>query len=89
METGISRERLQHLGTVTSTYPEVHATLTPSHFLLPQNFNVHPLLAKILRGRKKSIDEGKSIDWATAEAMAFGSLLQEKTHVRLSGQVIA
>ena len=36
--------------------------------------------------RKKSIDEGKNIDWATAEALAFGSLVEEGFPVRLVGQ---
>lgn len=34
----------------------------------------------------KSIQTGKGIDWGTAEALAFASLLQEGYHVRLSGQ---
>lgn len=32
-------------------------------------------------------ETGKDVDWATAEALAFGTLLLEKNHVRLSGQV--
>ena len=36
--------------------------------------------------REKTIQEGKNIDWGTAEALAFGSLLLEGKHVRLSGQ---
>ncbi|MCP5984544.1 hypothetical protein NL349_28255, partial [Klebsiella pneumoniae] len=36
--------------------------------------------------RGKTVEEGKNIDWATAEALAFGSLLMEGTHVRVSGQ---
>ena len=36
--------------------------------------------------RKKSIIEGKGIDWGTAEALAFASLMDEGFHVRLSGQ---
>eukprot|EP00957_Ditylum_brightwellii_P189589 14431378-Ditylum_brightwellii.AAC.1 len=31
-------------------------------------------------------DSGKGIDWETAEAMAFGSLLLEGNHVRITGQ---
>jgi 2-oxoglutarate dehydrogenase E1 component len=53
----------------------------------PSDFNVHSVLARIMKNRRKTIDDGQNIDWATAESMAFGSLLMEGTHVRLSGQV--
>ena len=42
-------------------------------------------LKRALRGRKKMTEE-KIADWAMGEAFAFGSLLKEGTHVRLSGQ---
>jgi 2-oxoglutarate dehydrogenase E1 component len=53
---------------------------------VPEDFKVHSNLARILKQREKSIEEGEGIDWATAEAMAFGTLLSEGKHVRLSGQ---
>ena len=53
---------------------------------LPENFNVHKTLKKIFDLRLKSIEEGKSIDWSTAESIAFGTLLTEGFSVRLSGQ---
>jgi 2-oxoglutarate dehydrogenase E1 component len=52
----------------------------------PEGFNVHRNLKRILGNRKKSVDEGEGIDWATAEALAFGSLVKEGHHVRVSGQ---
>jgi 2-oxoglutarate dehydrogenase E1 component len=52
----------------------------------PAGFAVHPKLARILDERAKSIETGKDIDWATAEAIAFGTLLTEGHLVRLSGQ---
>ena len=52
----------------------------------PKVFNVHPGLARILKTRAKAINEGQGIDWPTAEGLAFGSLLLEGKHVRLSGQ---
>ncbi|KAI9342060.1 thiamine diphosphate-binding protein [Zopfochytrium polystomum] len=70
--TGVEYELLRHLGIAAASYP--------------QGFTVHPNLAKILKAREKSIKDGDGIDWATAESMAFGSLLAENTHVRLSGQ---
>ena len=39
----------------------------------------------MLKARQKMMDEGYA-DWAIGEALAFGSLLKEGTHVRLSGQ---
>ena len=54
--------------------------------LIPENKNVHKTILKIFEGRKKAIDQGYGIDWATAEALAFGSLLEEGYPVRLVGQ---
>ena len=54
---------------------------------VPEGFNIHRRLNNmILKAKQKTIDEKKGLDWATAEAMAFGSLLLEGTHVRISGQ---
>jgi 2-oxoglutarate dehydrogenase E1 component len=53
---------------------------------VPQNFTVHKTLQRILDAKKKTLDSGENIDWATAEALAFGSLLLEGYRVRLSGQ---
>lgn len=52
----------------------------------PEGFHVHRNLQRILANRKKTVEEGKNIDWSTAEALAFGSLLNEGKHVRVSGQ---
>ncbi len=53
---------------------------------VPNNFNLHKTLKKILDLRTKVLDEGKAIDWSTAESLAFGTLLTEGFSVRLSGQ---
>ncbi|KAI9838265.1 MAG: 2-oxoglutarate dehydrogenase E1 component [Sarea resinae] len=52
----------------------------------PEGFTVHRNLKRILSNRKKTVDEGKNIDWATGEALAFGSLVADGHHVRVSGQ---
>jgi len=52
----------------------------------PQGFNIHPKIARILGQKRKMIESGEGIDWATGEALAFGSLLVEGSPVRLSGQ---
>ena len=53
---------------------------------IPDDFNIHPLLKKIFEARQQSITSGKRIDMATAEALAWGTLLYEGFGVRLSGQ---
>ena len=47
---------------------------------------IHKTLEKIFNLRKKSIEDGKTIDWSTAESLAFGTLITEGFSVRLSGQ---
>ncbi|CAJ0602086.1 unnamed protein product [Cylicocyclus nassatus] len=51
----------------------------------PEGFHPHRGLERILKARKQMLKDN-SLDWACGEALAFGSLLQEGTHVRLSGQ---
>ena len=46
----------------------------------------HPQIKKIYEQRKKSIEEGKGIDWGNAECLAYATLMDEGFHVRLSGQ---
>lgn len=53
---------------------------------LPSDSKFHPQIVKIFEARQKAISEGTNIDWGTAEALAFASLIQEGYHVRLSGQ---
>lgn len=71
--TGITREQLQLVGRALTA--------------IPNDFNVNPTLAKrFLPRRIEALARGGPIDWALAEALAFGSLLLEGTPVRLSGQ---
>ena len=53
---------------------------------IPATFHVHPKLVRLIEQRGKQVEEGKGIDWGTGEALAYGSLVAEGTHVRLSGQ---
>ena len=53
---------------------------------IPQDFNVHPTIKKIYENKKKMFQTGKGFDWATAEQLAFATLLEEGYPVRLSGQ---
>lgn len=63
---------------------------------LPQNFNIHPNLQRILvkdRRQKFEIETNKlpntKVDWATAEILAIGSLLKQNNSVRIAGQDVA
>src|SRR5512143_2418193 len=53
---------------------------------VPEGFRVHRTIQRFLDNRAKAIDTGVGLDWATGEALAFCSLLQEGHRVRLSGQ---
>ncbi|WP_375785931.1 2-oxoglutarate dehydrogenase E1 component [Bradyrhizobium sp. Pha-3] len=53
---------------------------------VPDGFRAHRTIQRFLDNRAKAIDTGVGIDWATGEALAFCTLLQEGHHVRLSGQ---
>jgi 2-oxoglutarate dehydrogenase E1 component len=53
---------------------------------VPDGFRIHRTIQRFLENRSKAIDSGIGIDWATSEALAFCTLLQEGHHVRLSGQ---
>ncbi|UPR04650.1 E1 subunit of 2-oxoglutarate dehydrogenase [Chloropicon primus] len=70
--TGVEMPILKELGTAMCKIPE--------------GFNVHRKIKKIYDTRLKAIETGEGIDWGTAEALAFATLLREGNHVRLSGQ---
>jgi len=53
---------------------------------VPKDFEVHKTIARFLENRRQAIDTGEGIDWATAEALAFGSILLDGNPIRLSGQ---
>ncbi len=53
---------------------------------IPASLHVHRKLERIIGQRRRAIEEGLSLDWATAEHLAFGSLVREGFPVRLSGQ---
>ena len=53
---------------------------------VPESVHLHRKLERIIGERRKSIESGTDIDWATAEHLAFGTLLREGFPVRLSGQ---
>jgi 2-oxoglutarate dehydrogenase E1 component len=52
----------------------------------PENFDTNPKILRQLEAKKQMIDSGEGIDWATGEALAFGTLLLDGHRVRLSGE---
>ncbi len=64
------------------TLKEIGAALTR----VPDDFNLNRKIARQLKAKEAMFTSGEGIDWATAEALAFGSLLIEGAPVRLSGQ---
>ncbi|MFZ9628965.1 MAG: multifunctional oxoglutarate decarboxylase/oxoglutarate dehydrogenase thiamine pyrophosphate-binding subunit/dihydrolipoyllysine-residue succinyltransferase subunit [Ilumatobacteraceae bacterium] len=72
IETGVARATLDAIFEHLTAYPE--------------GFTVHPKLARQFEARAKAYHEQGDLEWATAEALAFGSLVLEGTPVRLAGE---
>uniref|UniRef100_A0A1A8J8T4 2-oxoglutarate dehydrogenase complex component E1 n=1 Tax=Nothobranchius kuhntae TaxID=321403 RepID=A0A1A8J8T4_NOTKU len=70
--TGISEDDLSHIGSIAASVPV-------------EDFTIHGGLSRILKGRANMVGQ-RVCDWALGEYMAFGSLLKDGVHVRLSGQ---
>jgi len=71
-ETGASPEMLKEVARALTTVPE--------------GFALNPKVARRLPEVRRVVEEGGSVDWAAAELLAFGTLLDEGVPVRLSGQ---
>lgn len=72
VESAISQKLFDSLGKTLTTIPEGH--------------NVHKTLKRVIDAKAEMFKSGENFDWATGEALAFGSLLSEGYGVRLSGQ---
>ncbi|MBB3356692.1 2-oxoglutarate dehydrogenase E1 component [Novosphingobium capsulatum] len=53
---------------------------------VPESLTVHKTLGRVLDAKREMFNTGNGFDWATAEALAYGSLVTEGYNVRLSGQ---
>ena len=53
---------------------------------VPEGFNIHHLLGRILERKRQTLEKESIVDWSFAEALAFGSLLLEGIPIRLSGE---
>ena len=69
----------------TAVSEEIIAKVVAGITTFPSDFALHPKLKGFVAKRKEVLSGGTA-DWATAEALAFGSLVLEGTPVRLSGQ---
>ncbi len=70
--TGIAVDQLREIGRVLTTVPD--------------DFKIHRTLQRTLDAKARMFETGENFDWATAEALAFGTLIREGHRVRLSGQ---
>jgi 2-oxoglutarate dehydrogenase E1 component len=72
LETGVPEKKLLALARKLNRFPN--------------DFSANTKLVRLLKNRLDSVEKGKGVDWANAEALAFGSLLIEGDPIRLSGQ---
>ncbi|WP_170772553.1 2-oxoglutarate dehydrogenase E1 component [Ruegeria lacuscaerulensis] len=70
----------------TAISPETMAEVGNALTHVPEDIALHKTVGRLLDHKKKMFESGKGFDWATGEALAFGSLLTEGYPVRLSGQ---
>jgi len=71
-DTGVDRDTLTKVGLALTG--------------LPEDFSPHRMVGKIYNQRREMVNSGKAVDWALAEQLAWGTLLLEGNHVRISGQ---
>src|SRR5438552_3595581 len=74
--------RRGHTGAALATLRQIGERITE----VPQGFHLHRTIQRFLENRRKAIETGEGIDWSTAKALAFCSLLLEGHPVRISGQ---
>ena len=70
----------------TAINPETFKEIATALTTVPADFTLHRTVSRLIEAKEKMFETGQGIDWATAEALAFGSLLTEGYPVRLAGQ---
>ena len=70
----------------TAVSDKLFASLGRTLTTVPEDVTIHKTLGRVLKAKRDMFDKGEGFDWATAEALAFGSLVTEGFGVRLSGQ---
>ncbi len=80
------RDDMPHVEETTEVPTETLKRVGAALSRVPAGFEVNSKIARQLEAKKAAIDTGQGIDWATGEALAFGTLLLEGSRVRLSGE---
>ncbi len=84
--TGLEAARGEYIRGETAVPLETAKLVGGRLTAVPDGFHLNRKIARQLEARRRAIESGEGIDWATAEALAFGTLLAEGTPVRFSGQ---
>jgi 2-oxoglutarate dehydrogenase E1 component len=84
--SGLNREGTEYTPGQTAIKPETLAEVGAALTRVPDGFDLHKTVGRLLEAKREMFAKGAGFDWATAEALAFGSLLTEGTPVRLAGQ---
>ncbi len=82
----LNREAGEYSAGDTAITPQTMKEIATALTRAPDAFDLHKTVARQLDGKAQMFEKGQGFDWATAEAVAFGSLLTEGFPVRLSGQ---
>ena len=82
----LNREGEDYQRGETAIKPKTMKEIGKALVTAPQTFVLHKTVARLLETKQEMFDTGQGFDWATAEALAFGSLLTEGYPVRLAGQ---
>ncbi len=77
---------VEHIQQPTAVAPETLRQVGAALARVPEGFAVNPKIARQLEAKRAMLETGEGIDWATGEALAFGTLLLEGHRVRLSGE---
>jgi len=70
----------------TAITPKLFESLGRTLTTVPEDLTIHKTLGRVVDQRRQMFESGTGFDWATAESLAFGSLVTEGFGVRLSGQ---
>lgn len=84
--SGLDREGDEYVAGETGIEPEMMTRIGTALTTVPEGMNLHKTVGRLLEAKKQMFATGEGFDWATGEALAFGSLLLEGHGVRLAGQ---
>ncbi|MBS1302538.1 2-oxoglutarate dehydrogenase E1 component, partial [Loktanella sp. SALINAS62] len=84
--SGMERDKADYQRGQTAIEPETMAQIGKTLTSAPDGFATHKTIDRLLKSKAEMFESGTGFDWATGEALAFGSLLTEGYHVRLAGQ---